>query len=245
MAGPRARWGALTARRKWQAVLGAVAALVAVVLAVQFMADRDGISVVDGGHPGLSYLAVFALVVLDAVVPIFPGETTLNAASTAAAKDVLDLAPVIVAGALGAIVGDSALFWLARRFSRRIRPHVDKARANRQVAQALAIMDSSASVLIVGGRYVPGMRFVVNATMGLSDMPFRRFFAWSALSGALWSVYTCVLAYQIGRALGDFPLASVFISGTITTLAIAMVLLTVRRHRQSALGSDGQIREQP
>jgi membrane-associated protein len=43
--------------------------------------------------------------------------------------------------------------------------------ANERIKQALAIMDSSAPLLIVGGRYVPGMRFVVNATMGLSDIP--------------------------------------------------------------------------
>jgi membrane protein DedA with SNARE-associated domain len=30
-------------------------------------------------------------------------------------------------------------------------------------------------VLIVGGRYVPGLRFVVNATMGLLEIRYRRF----------------------------------------------------------------------
>ena len=46
---------------------------------------------------------------LDAVCPIFPGETTLNAASTLAANGKLHLWLVIVAAAVGAILGDSAL----------------------------------------------------------------------------------------------------------------------------------------
>ena len=63
---------------------------------------------------------MFLLIALDAVIPIFPGETTLNAAATVAAQGKLDLLPIIVMGALGAIVGDSALFWLARKYSHRI-----------------------------------------------------------------------------------------------------------------------------
>ena len=51
------------------------------------------------------------------MIPIFPGETTLNAASTLAADGELELVWVIVAGALGAVVGDSALYWIARRNS--------------------------------------------------------------------------------------------------------------------------------
>jgi membrane-associated protein len=231
-------WQRLPRHHKARLTLAVVAAVVCLIAAINYMADSDGLSIVDPAHPGYSYLAVFGLVALDAVIPVFPGETTLNAASTAAAHGTLELLPVIVMGALGAIVGDSALFWLARRLSRRIRPQVDRARRNNQVRQALDIMDSSAPVLIIGGRYVPGMRFVVNATMGLSTMPYRRFLPWSVLSGVLWSAYTCVLAYNIGLALADFPLASVVISGVVTTIAIGVVFLTLRRHRRAAAGAE-------
>ena len=198
------------------------------------MADSAGLSIVDPANPGATYVLVFALIALDAVIPIFPGETTLNAASTAAADGTLELVPVIVMGALGAIVGDSALFWLARRWSHRIQPQLDAARRNDQVRQALDIMSSSAPILIVCGRYVPGLRFVVNATMGLSTMPYRTFLTWSILSGALWSTYTCVLAYNVALTLGDFPLASMVISGVVTTVAIAVVFTVIRRHRRAA-----------
>jgi membrane-associated protein len=231
-------WQRLPRQRKFQLTLAVLAVLVCLVAAVNYMANSDGLSIVDPGHPGYSYVAVFVLVTLDAVIPIFPGETTLNAASTAAAQGTLELLPVIVMGALGAIVGDSALFWLARLYSRKIQPQVDRARTNTQVRQALDIMESSAPVLIVGGRYVPGMRFVVNATMGLSTMPYRRFLPWSVLSGVLWSVYTCVLAYNIGLALADFPLASVVISGAVTTVAIGVVFLTLRSHRRAAASTE-------
>jgi hypothetical protein len=40
------------------------------------------------------------------------------------------------------------------------------------------------------------------------------------------------MAYQIGLALGEYPLASVIISGLVTTVALAVVLLTIRHHRR-------------
>lgn len=225
------------AQRPWRhrlAWAGAtVGTVLCVVAAISYMADSDGLTLVNPTRPGATYLMVFLMIALDAVIPIFPGETTLNAASTAAAEGTLELVPVILMGALGAIVGDSALFWLARRNAHRIQPQVEAARRSEQVQQALAVMDSSAPVLIVAGRYVPGLRFVVNATMGLSTMPYRRFLPWSILGGALWSLYTCLLAYNVALALGDFPLASVVISGLVTTGAIAVVFLAIRRHRNS------------
>jgi membrane-associated protein len=227
-----AGWSRLSRRRKVLLVAGAVGLVVGVAAALNYISDNDGLSLIDPSNPTRSYVMVFLLVALDAVVPIVPGETTLNAAATAAAQGLLDLAPIIVMGALGAIVGDSALFWIARRSSRRVAPQLEKMRANEKIKQALAIMDSGAPLLIVGGRYVPGMRFVVNATMGLSDIPYRRFVPWSVLGGVLWSVFTCVLAYKIATTLAEFPLASVIISGLVTTAIIAAVLVFLRRSKR-------------
>jgi membrane-associated protein len=234
----RTRWALLSrpVKAKRLAIAGAV--VLCLISAVNYAIDSDGLSIVDPVRPGFSYLTVFLLIALDAVVPIFPGETTLNAASTAAAQGKLDLAPVIVMGALGAIVGDSTLFWLARRNSHRFEAQLARAKENKRVRQLFDLLDSSAAVLILGGRYLPGMRFVVNASMGLSGIAYRRFLLWSVISGTLWSIYTCVLAYKIGLALGDYPIASFLISGAVTTVAIAVVVFQVRRHRKGATKPD-------
>src|SRR5207253_3102167 len=112
-------------------------------------------------------------------------------------------------------------------------PQIEKAKKNDKVAYALDFMGSSAPLLIVLGRYVPGLRFVVNATMGLSEYPYRKFVVWSSIGGIAWAVYTCGLAYLVGTALADYPLASIIISGTITTVAIAAIFLVVKRRRSA------------
>jgi membrane protein DedA with SNARE-associated domain len=221
--------------RLWVAI--AVVALVVVAVAVLSSIDGgDGFTLVAGATPG-SYFAVFGLIACDAVIPIFPGETTLNAASTLASQGKLDLGFVILAGALGAIVGDSALYWLARLSSKRVEPQLDRARRNKNVASALDFLDRGAPMLLLTGRYVPGLRFVINSTMGINRMPYFSFLPWSALGGALWSVYTCLLAYWVGSTLDDYPLASMVISGAVTTAIIGVFFVRERRKRRSVSAS--------
>ena len=208
-----------------------VAALVVVAVVLSVLDQGDGLSLIRPDE-SLSYVMVLVLILGDAIIPVFPGETTLNAAATLAAHGELKIFGVIAAGALGAIVGDSTLFFLARRASARVQPQLDRALANKRVAAAYDYLDRGAPVLLVFGRYVPGLRFVINTTMGLSGRAYRDFLPWSALGGTLWSTYTCLLAYWIGSKLDDYPMASVFIAGAITTLLMAAFFLVERRRNR-------------
>jgi membrane-associated protein len=184
-----------------------------------------------------AYVMCLLFVWFDAVIPIFPGETTLSAGSTIAAGGGLALGLIMVAGALGAILGDTSLFWIARASAAKMKPHLDKALENPKVRVAWESLDRSPGLLIVAGRYVPGMRFAVNASMGLSEIAYRRFLGWSVLSGVLWSVYTCALAYWVSTSLAGFPLASLIISGLITSAALAAVYFVERHKLKGAKGA--------
>ncbi len=217
------RWGALF---KWLAL---VVAGIALVVTLVSLGGDDGFGTLQADNPTRSYFLVFFLVAMDAVIPVFPGETTLNAASTFAADGDLELWLVIVLGALGAIVGDSALYWIARKSSSRLTPQLEKARGNTRVAAALEFLDRGAPVLLVFGRYVPGLRFVINSTMGMNRYPYGKYLPLSALGAVLWSSYTCVLAYKVAESLDNYPLASVYISGLITAVLMVVIFFVVRR----------------
>jgi membrane protein DedA with SNARE-associated domain len=64
----------------------------------------------------------------------------------------------------------------------------------------------------------------------------KRFLPWSALGAVLWSVYTCVLSYNVGSTVDNFPAASIVISGAITTALMALVYLIMRRHERAGGG---------
>ena len=213
-------------------LLGGFGLLLLVIVVGQLLDRGDVEAWLADQSAAAAYLIVALLVGLDAVIPIFPGETTLNAASTIAADGGLELELVMLAGALGAIVGDSCLFWIARRYTAKVRPGLDKAKKNQKVEAAWSMLDASPGLLIVGGRYVPGMRFAVNASMGLSDIPYRRFLPWSVLGGALWSIYTCGLAYLVASTLAGFPLASIVIAAVITSCVIVATYFVYRRRQR-------------
>ncbi len=215
-------------------VVGGLLVVVALVAVVRALAGSDGFSLVDGASGEWAYLATFVLVFGDAIVPLLPGETTLNAASTLASAGSLDLGLVMLAGALGAVLGDSSLYWIARSARGKVEHQLERARGSSRLSAALDFLGSSAPLLLVAGRYVPGARFVINATMGVSAFPYPRFIVWSTIGGVVWSVYTCGLAYLVATALAGFPLASVVISGVITTTAIAAIFVVVRRKGKAA-----------
>ena len=220
-------------------LVGGFALLLAAIVLVQYFEQGDVAEWLADAPEQWAYVLCFLLVWFDAIIPIFPGETTLSAASTLAAEGgELELELIMLAGALGAIVGDSCLFWIARKSASKVQGALDKALENPKVRIGWDALDRSPGLLIVAGRYVPGMRFAVNASMGLSDIPYRRFLMWSVIGGVMWSVYTCALAYNVATTLSGFPLASLIISSLITSAALAGIYFVDRRRRNAAEGAD-------
>ena len=216
-------------RRAWMWAAVALAALVLLLVAVVVLAPFEGRPALEEADTPWPYVAVFGLVLGDAIIPILPGETTLNTASTLAAQGFLELGWVMVAGAAGAVIGDSALYWIARRNRDRMQDQLSAAMANEKVTMAMEVIGSSAAALLVFGRYVPGLRFVVNASLGLAGHPYGEFLRWSAVGGVAWSIYICGVAYAVGTALVDNPLAAIVVSAMASSVAVAIVFVIVAR----------------
>jgi membrane protein DedA with SNARE-associated domain len=122
------------------------------------------------------------------------------------------------------------LFLLARTAGRSLlASNLERAKQNERAAAALRVLGSNVGTLIVCGRFVPGLRFVVNATMGMSELPFRRFLFWVTVGGTFWSVYTCGVTYLVGQALGDYPLVSFATSAIASTILLGLVAIPLKR----------------
>jgi membrane-associated protein len=191
-----------------------------------YVADLD---LAELAHP---YLLIFGFVVFDAVIPVFPSESLLTTASNLAAQEGsnIEIWRLVVAGSLGAIIGDSLLYWLSRTVLRRyIEDKVDKAQQNPKVARSMEVMSRTAPTLIVFGRFVPGLRFMVNATMGLTKHRYTDFLLWSSIGGTLWASYTCVFSYLIASVINDKPLLSIAVSVVVTTACLALLYKPLKK----------------
>lgn len=220
----------LRPRRRALVVVGILLAVpIALWIAPMVAALLDAISVADFDH---LYLVIGMFVVFDAVIPVFPSESLLTTASNAAAQpgSDIDLLLLIVAGSVGAIVGDSLLYWLARTVMRRsMTERVERAEENPRVARALAVVHEAASTLIVFGRFVPGLRFVIGASMGLTEYPYRRFLFFDVIGSVFWAAYTCVFSYLVASVIEGKPLVSFATSVVVTTALLGFLYGPLKR----------------
>jgi membrane-associated protein len=216
---PRLRWIIASGL----AVVG-IAWLVAAISDAVADIDLAGLN-----HP---YALVFMFVSFDAVVPIFPSESLLNTGSILATQEgsTIEIWRLIVAGSAGAIVGDSVLYWISRTVLRSfMSDRVEQAERNEKVAETFAMLQHQAPMLIVFGRFVPGVRFVVGATMGITRFPYPRFLLWDAIGGIAWASFACISSALIATAIGDQPLLSILVSLVITSALLGFLYQRLRR----------------
>jgi membrane protein DedA with SNARE-associated domain len=211
---------------------------VLVTLAVVVLLWNQGQRLINGDASGLScYLIVAALVFGDALCPVLPGETTLNAACVLAASGKLSLGWVMVAGAIGAVTGDSTLYWLARKAPGRLGAWLERAGKAKAGTTVVGMLSQYGNIFLLFARYVPGLRFALNVTLGgVVRMPYSRFVIWSGLSGVLWAVWTCLSAYYISSALAGYPIAALIVSTSFGAVLISLVTW-VRRRKHHAGGA--------
>jgi len=189
----------------------------------------DDLDLAGLAHP---YLVIFSFVVFDAIIPIFPSESLLTTASNLAAQEGsnIEIWRLVVAGSLGAIIGDSLLYWLSRTVLHRyVADKVDRAQTNPKVSRSMAVLSRTAPTLIVFGRFVPGLRFMVNATMGLTKHRYSSFLLWSAIGGTLWASYTCVFSYLIATVISDQPVLSIAVSVVVTTACLGLLYKPLKK----------------
>jgi membrane-associated protein len=214
------------------AVLGILLLLWVVPILLETIDSGDGLAGFE--RP---YLIIFAFVSFDAVIAILPSESLLTTASALAGQEGngLTLWLIVLAGGLGAVIGDSLLYWLARTVGRNVLSRkLEQAEKNEKVKAAADVLGQTAALLIIVGRFVAGVRFVVNVTMGLDRYPYPKFLLFSTIGGFVWSAYTCVFSFWIGTSLDGYPVLSIVTSVLFTTALVALLYVPLKRRYQRA-----------
>jgi membrane-associated protein len=222
----------MSIRRSWRLAAwigGAVVVLALVAALVNVIAEAEDI-IEEDSSDFASYFITFALVFGDAIVAIFPGETTLNTASVLASDGELELVLVILAGFLGAWLGDNVLYWIARSIPS-LRRQVEEAQQDERFKEVIRHINQNSSILVAACRFMPFVRWGVVAGMGAMPMPYRTFLLADTIGCAAWAIYTCLMAYWIGNTLADFPVASVAIACASSGVILGVGYLIWRRVR--------------
>ena len=173
----------------------------------------------------VAYLVALGLVTLDAIVPVFPSETALITCGILAARGELFLPLVVLAGAAGALLGDTILYLAGTRASAPIRRRLfDRERARRRLEWMQGQLRDRTWLLIVAD-FIPGGRTAAMFAAGATELPMRRFYAFAAPGAVLWSAVYGLLGFAGGRVFRDAfwpPLLVAFAVAGLLALAFEL-----------------------
>ena len=195
-----------------------------------------------------TYLFVFAIGALDAVLPIVPAETAVIAAGVLAAGGELQIAAIIACAAAGAIVGDNVSYLLGRTVGAPIRRRfLSGATASARLAWAQRQLAERGGSLLIVARFIPGGRTATTLTAGLIPMSWRRFAAYDLLAAAIWACYAALLGYIGGRAFQDEPLTAVLVAlgAALAVSGLYETIRTLRRRRRQPRGPGARAATHP
>lgn len=151
-----------------------------------------------------TYPALVAAVALDSIFPIAPGEAMMITAGVLAANDELILPLVILAGAVGSLLGDNASYGIGATLGRRAeRRFFSSGRSRQRLEWARRQLQERGAVIIVAARFIPGGRTATTFSAGTLGMPWRRFVAIDAVAAVIWATYIALLGYFGGATFEE------------------------------------------
>lgn len=170
------------------------------------------------------YLIVFFGVMLESAGVPIPGETILLASGFLAQQGRLDVGDAVAFGVLGAIVGDQIGYWVGRKGGR---PFVLRwgrylLVTPERLARAERFFERHGGKAVFLARFVAGLRVFGALVAGTSRMPWRRFFLYNALGGAVWATAAVSVGYLLG---GSLNLAERWLGRATLVLAVLLALM--------------------
>jgi len=182
-----------------------------------------------------SYLGILFIVFAESGLLLgffLPGDSLLLTAGILAQQGKLSLAGVMLATALGAMVGDSTGYFIGKRFgpgvfsrqdSRLFRPEY--------VERTQAFFERYGGLALILARFVPVVRTVAPTLAGVGQMPYLRFLTYNAIGGALWAITVPLLGYWLGGLIPNLDRYILLVVGAAVLLSLIPVALELRKLR--------------
>ncbi|MET0144681.1 MAG: DedA family protein [Ilumatobacteraceae bacterium] len=181
---------------------------------------------------------ILGIAFLDSVIPIVPSETTVILGGVAAGAGDQNLFLVILAGALGAFLGDNTAYLIGRQFS----PRIERRAARREktaarVGWARDQIQQRGGLLLITARFIPGGRTALTITSGLTHQRWAWFAGWVAVAATIWASYAAILGYIFGNRFKDnHTLAFILAFGAALSVTIVIEAVRHVRNKDSATG---------
>ncbi len=177
------------------------------------------------------YPSVFAVSLIDAVLPVVPSESVIIGAASAwqsVGKPILPL--LFLAGAAGAWCGDQTAYFIGTKVDVR---HVKLFRRPKILAAldwAEHALEHRGTLYIIAARFIPMGRVAVNLSAGALGFPRRRFMGVDAIAVTIWAAWGILIGTAAASLLGDNLLLSIaagIVGGIVLGFAVDKVMTLI------------------
>ncbi|MGA1439585.1 MAG: DedA family protein [Ilumatobacteraceae bacterium] len=172
---------------------------------------------------------IFVIALLDSVFPVVPSETMVIIGGVAAGVGEQPLLLVIIAGAVGAALGDNAAYLIGARLSGVVTRRAErssKLAARREWADTQ--IARRGGPLLVTARFIPGGRTALTVSCGVTRQPHAWFVGWVLVAVSIWATYAAVLGYVFGET---FDHTTALILAFVAALAVNGAIELIRHLR--------------
>lgn len=203
------------------------------VAAVGFLGDMTGWLKDVSSH--WWFLAVILVIAfLDSVIPVVPSETTviIGGVAVGTGGGPYPLVLVLVAGAVGAFLGDNMSYEIGHRASHLVeRRAARKESTRRKLDWAHEQIEERGGILLITARFIPGGRTILTLSCGFTKQSRRWFAIWIAVATTIWACYAGILGYVFGEKFQDDHTAA-FLLAFGCAIAVNIVIEVVRHFRK-------------
>ncbi|BDP44613.1 membrane protein (plasmid) [Deinococcus aetherius] len=183
----------------------------------------------------VSYLGIFAIVFAESGLLLgffLPGDSLLITAGILAQQGSLHLAGVMLAVALGAIIGDSTGYLIGRRFGPAVFSRPDSRLFRPEyVERTQAFFERYGGFSLILARFVPVVRTVAPTLAGVGRMSYSRFLIYNVVGGLLWALSVPLLGYWLGGLIPHLDRYILLVVGVAVVLSLIPVGLELRKLR--------------
>ncbi|MET8246408.1 DedA family protein [Streptomyces sp. NPDC005202] len=153
----------------------------------------------------------------------------------------LSLAPLLVAAAVGALVGSQCGYLLGRRAGGALLARSRSQRLHEGAKRAEELLERyGLAKAIVLARFVPVVRTVLNPMAGALGVPVRTFTVWQVVGGLVWSIGLTLAGYALGSSIPSIDKYLLPVIGLIVIVSLIPLASEVLRSRRATKAKEAR-----
>ena len=182
---------------------------------------------------GIIGLSVIVFTETGLLVGFFlPGDSLLVTAGLFAARGDLDIAMLLIAASIAAIVGDSVGYNIGARAGPKLFSRRDSLLFNRKhLITTKEFYERHGPFTIVIARFVPILRPFAPVVAGIGAMEFKRFLAYNVVGGVGWVLLTALGGYFLGQMVPNIHDHLHKVIAIVIVLSLLPAILKIAREK--------------